>query len=138
MLLRERWVRHELEALRTDQATGLDEIPARILNECASVLCRPLCRILREIIAQCLWPQTLRFHNTAPLFKKGAVHNAANYRGLRLTPILSKVVERVLRTPLVAFFEAVDAYGETPFAFQKIVGCHDLLLALMCSWLLSF
>ena len=52
VLLRERWVRRELKALRTDQATGPDEIPARILKECASVLCRPLCRILRGIIAQ--------------------------------------------------------------------------------------
>ena len=138
VLLRERWVRRELKALRTDQATGPDEIPARILKECASVLCRPLCRILRGIIAQRSWPQIWRFHNIAPLFKKGAVHNAANYRGLHLTPILSKVAERVLRTPLVAFFESVNAYGDTQFAFRKNIGCHDLLLALMCSWLLSF
>ncbi len=138
VLIRERWVRRELKGLRTDQATGPDEIPARILKECASVLCRPLCRILRGIVAQRVWPETWRFHRIAPLFKKGAVHKASNYRGLHLTSILSKVAERVLRVPLVSFFEAVNAYGDTQFAFRKNIGCHDLLLILLCSWLLAF
>ena len=31
ILIRERWVRRELKALRVDQATGPDEIPARLL-----------------------------------------------------------------------------------------------------------
>ena len=38
----------------------------------------------------------------------------------------------------MAFFESVNAHGDIQFAFRKNIGCHDLLLALMCSWLLSF
>ena len=48
ILIRERWVRRELKALRLDQATGPNAISARLLFECAHVLCRPLCRILRR------------------------------------------------------------------------------------------
>ena len=40
--------------------------------------------------------------------------------------------------PLVSCFEAVNAYGDTQFAFRKQIGCHDLLLILMCAWLLAF
>ena len=70
--------------------------------------------------------------------QKGAVHTVSNYRGLHLTPILSKVAERVLRMPLVSFFEAVNAYGGSQVAFRKQIGCEDLLLILMCAWLLAF
>ena len=79
MLLREQWVRRELKALKTDQATGPDEIPACILKECASVLFRPPCSILRRIMAQRLCPQKSRSHNIAPLFQKGAAYNGANH-----------------------------------------------------------
>ena len=40
--------------------------------------------------------------------------------------------------PLVSFFEAVNAYGDTQFAFRKQLGCHDILLILMRAWLLAF
>ena len=82
VLVRERWARRELKNLRVDQATGPNEIPARLLIECASVLSRLLCRILRSIIAQRVWQQMSRFHGLAPLFKKGAVHKVSNYRSL--------------------------------------------------------
>ena len=40
--------------------------------------------------------------------------------------------------PLVSFFEAVNAYEDTQFTFRKQIGCHDVLLILMCAWLLAF
>ena len=40
--------------------------------------------------------------------------------------------------PLESFFEAVNAYGDTQFAFRKQIVCHDRLLILMCAWLLAF
>ena len=73
------------------------------------------------------------------ILKKRGAHTALNYMGLHLTPIVSKVAERVLRMPLVSYFvEAVNAYGDTQFAFRKQIGCHDLFLILMCAWLLAF
>ena len=102
VLICERRVRRELKNLRVDQATGPIEIPARLLIECASVLSRLLCRILRSIIAQRVWPQMSRFHRIAPLFKKGAVHKVAKYRSLHLTLVLSKVSQRVLKIHFVS------------------------------------
>ena len=89
------------------------------------------------MIARRMWPQLWRFHRIASLSKNGAVHSASNYMGLHFTPIVSKVAARVLRTPLVSYFEAVNACGDTKFAFRKQIGCHDFLLIRMCAWLLA-
>ena len=70
ILIRERWVRCELKTLRVDQAPGPDEIPARLLIECAPVLCKPLCRILRDMMARRVLQQLWWFHRIAPLYKK--------------------------------------------------------------------
>ena len=71
VLIRERWVRRELRVLREDQATGPDELPARILRRCAAVLARPLTALLRQIVRQQRWPALWKIHRLSPLFRKG-------------------------------------------------------------------
>ena len=66
------------------------------------------------------------------------MHKATNYRGLHLTPIISKVAERVLKTFFGAYVEAIDAFGESQWAFRKGRGCPDLVLLMVSSWLRDF
>ena len=138
VLVRERWLRKELSKLREDQATGPDELPARILRNCSRSLSRFATILVRKMVAEHRWPLLWKSHRICPLFKKGAVHKPGNYRGLHLTAVLSKVAERVLNATFGKFIEAVDAFGESQWAFRKKRGCPDLVLLLMCSWLRSF
>ena len=138
VLVRERWVKREMRNLREDQATGPDELSSRLLRNCAESLCRPVTKLLRKIIASEKWPDIWKTHRLSPLFKKGAVHKASNYRGLHLTSILSKVSERIVNIHLSKFFEATDAFGSTQWAFRKRRGCTDLVLLLICGWLRDF
>ena len=138
ILVRERWVKRELAKLREDQATGPDCISARLLRMCADVLARPVTDLLRKIVREHRWPLPWKFHRLCPLYKRGAVFTAGNYRGLHLTSVLSKVAERVLKIPLGSFIDAVDAFGENQWAFRRGRGCPDLVLLLICSLLRDF
>ena len=138
VLIRERWVKRELRTLREDQATGPDDVAARLLRACADVLARPFTTFLRRILKEHRWPSAWKFHRLSPLFKKGAVHNAGNYRGLHLTSVMSKVAERVLKVPFEKFVDVVDAFGQNQWAFRRGRGCPDLVLLLVCSWLRDF
>ena len=138
VLIRERWVLRELSKLREDQATGLDGLPARILRQCAKSLYRSFTALIRKMIRQGRWPATWKLHKICPLYKKGAVFLPTNYRGLHLTAVLSKVAERVIKIPFGKYIEAIDGFGAAQWAFRKKRGCADLVLLLMCSWLLSF
>ena len=137
-MIRSRWVKSELKALKVDSATGPDLVPARILKACALALYAPLASLIRKMIANSSWPDAWRKHWLFPIFKKGATTNVGNYRGIHLTSILSKVCERVLLRSLRPFFEQVDAFGVSQFAFRKGRSCQDLLLKLTCTWLLAF
>ena len=57
---------------------------------------------------------------------------------MHITPVLSKVVERAIQIPLDNYLEATDGFGESQWAFCKKRGCTDLVLLLVCSWLLAF
>jgi hypothetical protein len=70
-----------------------------------------------------------------PLFKKKAVFDPKNYRGVHLTPQLSKVVERLLGRFLLPFFEATEAYGPNQFAYAKGKGCKDAHATNVLQWI---
>ena len=138
VLVRERWVLRELRNLREDQSTGPDGLPARILRQCARQLSRFVTTLIRMMLLLGRWPAMWKIHRVCPLYKKGVVYKPDNYRGLHLTPVISKVAERVIKIPLCSYLEAVDGFGSSQWAFRKERGCTDLVLLLVCNWLWAF
>ena len=84
------------------------------------------------------WPAMWKIHRVSPLYKKGVVHKLANYKGLHITPVLSKVAERVIKIPLGNYLESTDVFGASQWAFRKLRGCANLVLLLVCTWLNAF
>ena len=138
VLVRERLVLRELRNLREDQSTSPDGLPARILRQCARQLSRFVTTLIRMMLLLGRWPAMWKIHRVCPLYKKGVVYKPDNYRGLHLTPVISKVAERVIQIPFGSYLEAVDGFGSSQWAFRKERGCTDLVLLLVCSWLWAF
>ena len=124
-----------LSGLKEDKATGPDEVPARILKHCAQCLALPVTLIARFILDSGDWPW--RTHWLAPIYKKKAVSNPGNYRGVHLTSHIGKTVERCTGTVLLPFFEATDAFGDRQFAYRKGHSARDLLFLLTYDWLMA-
>ena len=72
------------------------------------------------------------------MHKRGPAHDPGNYRCIHLTPILAKVVERIIGATLTAFLMATGAYGPNQWAYQCGRSCRDLVALLVASWLLAF
>ena len=60
------------------------------------------------------------------IFKKGSVYQPGQYRGVHLTTIMFKTVERVIGQPLVKFLEQ-HGYGDAQWAFRKKSSARDLV-----------
>ena len=135
IVLRRRWAYAELKHLDPDKATGPDTLPGRILKRCAWELSIPIVLISRRCLREGCWPSTWKRHWVCPLHKKKSQADPVNYRGIHLTAVTSKVVERVLGRVLVNFLDKSDAYGETQWAFRPQRSCRDLITLLICTWL---
>ena len=109
--IRTRTVEHELKNLDTSKATGPDRIGARILKELATALALPIAILARRMLFEAVWPERWKVHHLAPVFKRGSVYKPGNYRGVHLTAIMSKVVERVSGKPLVNYLQQ-HGFGE--------------------------
>ena len=72
-----------------------------------------------------------------PLHKHGSVYNAIKYRGIHLTTVLSKTVERILGIQLVSFLCRSNAYGSSQWAYRPGHSCRDLAALLVAKWILA-
>ena len=127
-----------LKQLKDDKATGPDGLDIKLLRKCAQELAVPVAKLTRKILATGEWPAGWKVHWVLPLYKKKAVWDASNYRGVHLTAQLSKVVERLLAGFLLLFLEVTGAYGHNQFAYRKKRGAKDLLGLNVVRWLWSF
>jgi hypothetical protein len=133
--LRKRSAKRILKALQEDSATGSDNLPARVLKICADELALPCVLLARHLLASGDWPDIWRLHWICALFKKGAAHDPTKYRGVHLTPVISKVVERIIASVLLPFLEASGAYGPNQWAYSRKRSCRDLVSLLVASWI---
>ena len=73
-----------------------------------------------------------------PLYKKKAVWNAENYRGVHLTAQIAKATERLLQRAFGAFLYSAPVAGVNQFAYKPEHGARDVLAFLVLTWILGF
>ena len=128
-----------LQQLNATSATGPDELPTRILKECADILAWPLLLLACRILKTGQWPDIWRMHWIVPLFKKKEVFKPGNYRGIHLTAQLSKAMERLLgQLWLPDMSKQPEFFGPNQFAYLPERGARDALAVMFISWLIGF
>ena len=69
-----------------------------------------------------------------PIYKRGSVYLASNYRGVHLVAILAKVAERVIAKPLTKCLQT-HAFGLNQWAFTKKRNARDLATFYIAQWI---
>ncbi len=75
---------------------GPDEISNTVLKTCAQELAPCISEIFQKSVDQGVLPTDWLKANVAPVFKKGDVHAAENYRPVSLTCVLCKTLEHII------------------------------------------
>ena len=130
-----RYTQKLLKELDVSKATGHDKLPASILKRLGPFIAVPLTIIFRRMYYEGCWPKIWRLHCICPLFKRGSAFMPGNYRGVHLTPILSKIAEKVICKHLIKYLQSTS-YGEHQWAFTPGLSSKDLVTALMMSWIM--
>ena len=133
--IRVREVKRLLLKLDATSGTGPDLLPARILKTLGVELALPVTLLARRILDDGRWPLCWRRHWIHPLFKRKSKADARNYRGVHLTPQLSKVVERTIGGVFIPWVEANGVFGPHQYAYSKRKGYKDVLIVNVCSWI---
>ena len=99
------FIQQQLQNLKTNKATGIDDISAKYLKLSASVISQPLATILNLSITNGIFPDDLKKAKVTPIFKKGEKHDVNNYRPISVLPIITGIFERYISTCLIGFLD---------------------------------
>ena len=125
-----------LATLDVFSATGPDDISARVLRQLSGGLELPFAKLARCIVNCGRWPAIWTVHWICALYKRHAMSNPENYRGLQLTAQISKAMERYLASLFLPQLISVGAFGANQFAYRPGHGARDAILFLVLSWIL--
>ncbi|KAK3088908.1 hypothetical protein FSP39_025302 [Pinctada imbricata] len=94
--IREEGVRKLLENINPSKATGPDNIPNRVLKQCAKQLAPALTCIYQRSLDSGELPKDWLSANISCIYKKGDKHAPENYRPVSLTSVPCKLLEHII------------------------------------------
>ena len=147
-----------LHKLCRSKATGLDNIFAKIIRECADLISVSICDLFNKSLVSGVFPDDWKCARVTPLFKQGEPSDLNNYLPISVLSVIAKVFERIiydqlcnfltsgfrsLHSTLTAFLEATDNWAfnidrgnvnavvflDLKKAFDTVA--HDILLSKM-------
>ena len=108
-----------------------DGISPRLLKEIVDDISVPLAIAFNLSIQNGIVPREWKNANIIPIFKKGSRCKSENYRPVRLTSVICKLLESLLRDHMVDFLTRHNLINQTQHGFLKGRSCLTNLLDFM-------
>ena len=104
--------------LKSNKATGLDKISARMIKDAVSVITPSLTKLFNLSIQEKVFPNNWKSARIIPIYKSGDKQNPSNYRPISILPTISKILEKAIHKQLSAFLDDNDLLSTSQFGFR--------------------
>jgi hypothetical protein len=117
---------------------GPDQIPIIVLKTCAKTLAPGMTKIFQKSIDYGELPDDWLNANVAPVYKKGDVHKAENYRPVSLTSVTCKLLEHILCKHILTHLEKYNILTSLNHGFRSGYSCDTQLIVTLNDLLQSY
>ena len=119
-----------LNGINACKATGLDNIPAKLVTDASEIITSPLTHIINLSLSQGIMPDDLKNARVVPLHKKNSKTDVGNYRPVSVLSVISKVFERVVHDQLHQYMHDMNLLYEYQSGFRKSYSTDTCLMHL--------
>ena len=123
-----------LNKLSKSKATGLDKVSARLIRECADLICMSISKIFNCSLTTGVFPDDWKSAKVTPLFKQGSSSDMNNYRPISVISAVAKVFERIIYDQIYACLSEHDILSKSQSGFRSIHSTVTALLEATDSW----
>ena len=109
-----------LNKLINGKATGLHNIPNRVLKESADIIGPSLTFIFSFSIMSKAFLDDLKMAKVTPAFKGGDRDDLGNYRPISVLPTVARIFEKLVYDQMYAYFLNNDLLGDRQFGFRSL------------------
>ena len=108
-----------LKNTNVSKAAGLDNLSGRFLKDGAKVLAKPITDLSNLSITSGKFRNSCKTAKLKPIYKKGSLTEAYDYRPISLLPLISKVIEKVIHDQTSAFLNSRNLLYNYQSGFRK-------------------
>ena len=109
------------------KAPGPDQIPNKVLKECADELAPAVTCLFQASLDTGMLPDDWTNANVAPIYEKGDRHRAENYRPVSLTSVMSKLLEHIVCCNMMKHLEENKILTSLNHGFRTGYSCETQL-----------
>ena len=112
-------IRKIISKMQPKNSTGIDEIPISVVKSSSDYILFGLCHIFNLSLSQGHFVTDFKKAKVIPVYKKGKKANVNNYRPIRLLPVLSKILEKIVHNRLYSFLSQSNFSYDLQVGFRK-------------------
>ena len=113
--------------LKNGKATGLHNLPNKVLKLSRYYISSSLADIFNASIKTRIFPDDFKLGKVTPIYKTGDKDDPGNYRRISVLPSTSRLFEKVLYDQLYDYFAKDKLLGDEQWGFRSL---HSTALAL--------
>ena len=117
-----------LNLLNEHKSIGPDGLHPLVIKRCPRSFASVLSRIFSSSFETSIVPDSWKKANITPIFKKGKRSDPANYRPISLTPVLCKMMERIIRNEMIEHLTINNLIAPEQHGFVTNKSCLTNLL----------
>src|SRR5208282_5405089 len=112
------------------ESSPIDAIPTSVIKTCVDIFAPVICRLIQLSFNEDTFPSSFKTASVTTLFKKKGLDrdDIANYRPISNLHTISKIVERLFPSRLIAHVEQSSSFNRFQSAYRR---CHSTETALL-------
>ena len=112
-------IKSAFQSSKQGKSCGIDGVGYEILSCIFTISPQFFITLFNKILHSGSLPEQWKISLIVPVFKKGSLYEPNNYRGISLTPCISKILERILNERLLVFCKKNNILSEFQLGFVK-------------------
>lgn len=112
-------VRDAINELKNKHSKDFYDLDIMLIKSLKDMLITPLTKLFNQCIREGVYPSCFKISKIIPIFKKGNQTDLGNYRPIALIPVISKILELLLKQQLYDYLEQNNLLIESQYGFRK-------------------
>ena len=129
-------VQRMLSKIKTETATGHDDLPAAVVKKLSNAMAFNMQAIMNKSLSAGEFPDQWKKANICGIWKgKGTKTDPSNYRPISVLPVLARVLEKEVAKQLTSYCTLHHSIPDQQFGFRALSSCEMALLYTLDHWI---
>jgi len=131
-------VRNCILGLKPKSAEDAHGLSVKLIKININSLVKPLTHLVNLSFASGVFPTELKLTKVVPIHKSGNENDPGNYRPIAITPVFSKIFEKLVAKQLLFFLSKNNIITDDQFGFREGCSTTDAIFRVISSILETF